>query len=252
MFIAHEPQIPSRHERRKVRVGSSSFLILISASRTCGARAGEPPRSPFRKERRRQTAIPSCAPLRCARRTHHGAALVQVDLVVLVPGLRPHLVRIVPIDREDLSTRTVAHRATVSQLYSRPATKEHCRGKGDVRCAHCPPGRCYSIHQPSSSHRGADRGGPAGQHAGQNDAVQVRFARVRVARPHLHVMCCVPSAADPRLHASKSTACLSPLGELQAVRGQSASRLGPRGAPPAAGGVCSARRWPAPARLRQA
>ena len=46
MFIAHEPQIPSRHERRKVRVGSSSFLILISASRTCGARAGEPPRSP--------------------------------------------------------------------------------------------------------------------------------------------------------------------------------------------------------------
>src|SRR4249919_4226960 len=36
MFIAHEPQMPSRHERRKVSVGSISFLILISASRTIG------------------------------------------------------------------------------------------------------------------------------------------------------------------------------------------------------------------------
>ena len=36
MFMAQEPQIPSRHERRKVRVGSISFLILIRASRTMG------------------------------------------------------------------------------------------------------------------------------------------------------------------------------------------------------------------------
>src|SRR5688572_16691312 len=36
MFIAHDPQMPSRHERRKVSVGSISFLILISASRTIG------------------------------------------------------------------------------------------------------------------------------------------------------------------------------------------------------------------------
>ena len=36
MFIAQEPQIPSRQERRKVSVGSISFLILISASRTIG------------------------------------------------------------------------------------------------------------------------------------------------------------------------------------------------------------------------
>ena len=36
MFIAQDPQIPSRHERRKVSVGSISFLILISASRTIG------------------------------------------------------------------------------------------------------------------------------------------------------------------------------------------------------------------------
>ena len=36
MFIAHEPQMPSRHERRKVSVASVSFLILISASRTIG------------------------------------------------------------------------------------------------------------------------------------------------------------------------------------------------------------------------
>jgi len=36
MFIAHEPQMPSRHERRKVSVESCSDLILISASRTIG------------------------------------------------------------------------------------------------------------------------------------------------------------------------------------------------------------------------
>lgn len=34
MFIEHDPQIPSRHERRKVSVGSCSFLILMSASKT--------------------------------------------------------------------------------------------------------------------------------------------------------------------------------------------------------------------------
>ncbi len=39
MFIAHEPQMPSRQERRKVSVGSISFLILISASRTIGPQA---------------------------------------------------------------------------------------------------------------------------------------------------------------------------------------------------------------------
>lgn len=36
MFIAHEPQMPSRHERLKVSVGSSSFLILMSASSSMG------------------------------------------------------------------------------------------------------------------------------------------------------------------------------------------------------------------------
>ena len=36
MFIAHEPQTPSRQERRKVSELSISFLILISASRTIG------------------------------------------------------------------------------------------------------------------------------------------------------------------------------------------------------------------------
>ena len=41
MFIAHEPQMPSRQERRKVSVGSISFLILISASRTIGPQRGE-------------------------------------------------------------------------------------------------------------------------------------------------------------------------------------------------------------------
>ena len=36
MFMEHEPQIPSRHERRKVREGSIVSLILMRASRTMG------------------------------------------------------------------------------------------------------------------------------------------------------------------------------------------------------------------------
>ena len=36
MFIEHEPQMPSRHERRKVSDESCSVFILISASSTIG------------------------------------------------------------------------------------------------------------------------------------------------------------------------------------------------------------------------
>ena len=36
MFMAHEPQMPSLQERRKVRVGSCSDLILMRASSTMG------------------------------------------------------------------------------------------------------------------------------------------------------------------------------------------------------------------------
>jgi hypothetical protein len=36
IVMEHEPQTPSRHERRKVRVESTLFLIQISASRTIG------------------------------------------------------------------------------------------------------------------------------------------------------------------------------------------------------------------------
>ena len=36
MFMAQEPQIPSRQERLKVSEGSISFLILIRASSTIG------------------------------------------------------------------------------------------------------------------------------------------------------------------------------------------------------------------------
>ncbi len=39
MFMAHEPQMPSRQERRKLKVESISFLILISASNTMGPQA---------------------------------------------------------------------------------------------------------------------------------------------------------------------------------------------------------------------
>ena len=41
MFMAQEPHTPSRQERRKVSVGSISFLILISASRTIGPQLSE-------------------------------------------------------------------------------------------------------------------------------------------------------------------------------------------------------------------
>src|SRR6478672_10341721 len=37
MFMEHEPQMPSRQERRKVSVGSITFFIQISASSTIGA-----------------------------------------------------------------------------------------------------------------------------------------------------------------------------------------------------------------------
>ena len=36
MFMAHEPQIPSRHDLLNVKVGSISLLILINASKTIG------------------------------------------------------------------------------------------------------------------------------------------------------------------------------------------------------------------------
>jgi hypothetical protein len=41
MFIAQRTADASRQERRKVSVGSISFLILISASRTIGPQAVE-------------------------------------------------------------------------------------------------------------------------------------------------------------------------------------------------------------------
>ena len=37
IIMAHEPQTPSRQERRKVKLLSMSFLILIMASNTIGA-----------------------------------------------------------------------------------------------------------------------------------------------------------------------------------------------------------------------
>ena len=39
MFIAHEPQMPSRQERRSDSVASISFLIFNSASSTIGPQA---------------------------------------------------------------------------------------------------------------------------------------------------------------------------------------------------------------------
>ena len=39
MFMAQEPQTPSRHDRRKASVGSMVFLMWISTSRTIGPQA---------------------------------------------------------------------------------------------------------------------------------------------------------------------------------------------------------------------
>lgn len=61
--MAHEPQIPSRHERRKVRVGSISFLILMRASRIYSGVRGS-------------ASWPKKFP-------HHRTSLIQVNLVRL-------------------------------------------------------------------------------------------------------------------------------------------------------------------------
>src|SRR3546814_4733594 len=45
MFMAHEPQMPSRQERRKVSVESTLFLIQKSASRTMGPQSSRSTRS---------------------------------------------------------------------------------------------------------------------------------------------------------------------------------------------------------------
>ena len=71
MFMAHEPQIPSLHDRRKVRVGSTSFLILIIASRI------------YAKESITVRTEPQIS----RSRAYHRTALVEVDGVRLQEGL---------------------------------------------------------------------------------------------------------------------------------------------------------------------
>jgi hypothetical protein len=41
IFIAHDPQMPSRQERRKVSAGSILDFIQISASRTIGPQSSQ-------------------------------------------------------------------------------------------------------------------------------------------------------------------------------------------------------------------
>lgn len=81
MFIAHDPQMPSRQDRLKVSVGSTSFLILIKASSTY-------PRADFRE--------PFAAPLAAQTPiwTHHGPTLVQVDIIPLQLGFLGRLIRV--------------------------------------------------------------------------------------------------------------------------------------------------------------
>lgn len=102
MFIAHEPQMPSRQERRKVSVVSSSFLILIKASRICAA-------SNQRSVQQHTTVVAAFVPWARARsggsRTHHRPAFVKVDLVVLVRRLGARCVGVEPVDGERLHAR---------------------------------------------------------------------------------------------------------------------------------------------------
>jgi len=51
MFMAHDPQMPSLQDLLKVSVGSTSFLILISASRTYGGGFGIERRFGVRRKR---------------------------------------------------------------------------------------------------------------------------------------------------------------------------------------------------------
>ena len=69
IFMAHEPQMPSLQDLLKVSVGSTSFFILISASRTCRGGLGV-----GRFSGMRETGA------------YHGSALVQVDCVRLEFG----------------------------------------------------------------------------------------------------------------------------------------------------------------------
>ena len=68
MFMAHEPQIPSLQDLLKVRVGSTSFLILINASRTC------------------DEGLSDGRLFAAERGGYHGPTLVQVDCVRLEFG----------------------------------------------------------------------------------------------------------------------------------------------------------------------
>lgn len=68
MFMAHDPQIPSLHDLLKVSVGSTSFLILINASRICEEGLGHG----------RQFGMRGGA--------YHGPTLVQVNCVRLEFG----------------------------------------------------------------------------------------------------------------------------------------------------------------------
>ena len=81
MFIAQDPQMPSRQDRLKVSVESTSFLIFIKASSTC-------PCADFRE--------PFSAPLvlQTPIWTDHGPTLVKVDIVSLQLGLLGRFVRV--------------------------------------------------------------------------------------------------------------------------------------------------------------
>ena len=70
MFMAHDPQIPSRQDRLKVTVGSISFLILIKASSTCS-------RADF------VSLLPLFSSYKLSKRTDHGSTLVEVNIIGL-------------------------------------------------------------------------------------------------------------------------------------------------------------------------
>jgi hypothetical protein len=107
-FMEHEPQIPScywsvflierclglhtRQERRKVRVGSCSFLILIKASNIIGPAAV------------RSVSRPSAAETR---------TLIQVQLVLLHSGLLGRLVGVPAVDVKRLHARGFLLRRSV-------------------------------------------------------------------------------------------------------------------------------------------
>jgi len=108
MFIEQDPQIPSLQDRRKVSVGSISFLILISASRIWSNHN-------LIHERHQSKEVIE---------TNHWASLIQVNGVGLQSGFLRRLVRIL---QYNVNTRIPCPRKTTVEHTQRYILNSFCK-----------------------------------------------------------------------------------------------------------------------------